>query len=62
MGEREEAVMHILSKLSRLAQAKYKKRHDKVATMFHWELWSKYGFEPTKHWYEHKAERVTEIL
>ena len=26
--------------------------------MVYWELCSKYGFEPDKHWYEHRAERV----
>ena len=48
-NEREETVMNILSKFSKLAQAEYKKRHDKVATMVHWKLCSKYGFEPAKH-------------
>ena len=60
-NEREETVMHTLSECSKLAQAEYKKRQDKVATMVHWELCSKYGFEPANHWYEHRAERV-EIL
>ena len=54
--------MNILSKFSKLAQAEYKKRHDKVATMVHWEIRSKYGFEPAKHWYEYREEGVTEIL
>ena len=52
--------MHILSECSKLAQTKYKKRHDKVITMVHWELCSKYGFESAKHWYEHKAEKEME--
>ena len=34
--------------------------HYKVATMVHWKLCSKYGFEPAKHWYEHRAEGVME--
>ena len=54
--------MHIFSECSKLAQAEYKKRHDKVVTMVHWELCSKYGFESANHWYEHRAERVMEIL
>ena len=45
-NESDETVMHILSKCSK----QYKKRHDKVATMVHWELCSKYGFDPAKHW------------
>ena len=34
-NERDETVMHILSGCSNLAQAEYKKGHDKVATMVH---------------------------
>ena len=52
--------MHILSERLKLAQNKYKKCHDKVATVAHWELCSKYGFESPKHWYEHRTEGVVE--
>ena len=48
--EKTENVMHILSECLMLTQIKYKKRHNKVTTIFHWKLCSKYGFEPTKHW------------
>ena len=50
---------HILSESSKLSPTEYKKRHDKVATVVHWELCS---FETAKHWYEHRlrAERVME--
>ena len=59
-SEREETVKHILSGCSKLAQTEYTKHHDKVPTMVPWELCSKYGFEPAKHWYEHRAEEVME--
>ena len=55
--------MHIFSECSKLAEyKKYKKRHDKVTTMVHQKLCSEYSFETVKHWYEHRAERVMEIL
>ena len=38
-NERDETVMHIFSKCSKLAQTKYKKRYYKVATMVHWKVW-----------------------
>lgn len=59
-GERDETVMHILSECSKLAQTEYKKRHDKVATLIHWELCKKYGFNHSKKWYDHRAEAVLE--
>ena len=51
--------MYILSECSKLecsklAQTEYKNCHDKVATTVHWKLCSKYGFELTKHWHEHR--------
>ena len=55
-SERNKTVIHILSKYSYLAQTKYKTCHGKVPAMVHWVtlLHSKYGFQPAKHWYEHK--------
>ena len=54
--EKGKTVMHILSECSKLVQTGYKKLNDKVATIVHWELCSKYGFEHAKHWYKHRAE------
>ena len=56
----ERSSKHILSEYSKLTHTEYKKRHDKVATMVHRELCSKYGFESAKHWYEHRVEGVME--
>ena len=50
--------MHTLSECSKLVQIEYKNLHDKFATMVHWELCNTYGFESTKHWYEHRAGGV----
>ena len=59
-NERGETVMHILSKCPKLAQTEYKKRHDKVATMVHWELCKQHSLPHSKNWYDHRAEDVLE--
>ena len=59
-GERDETVMHILSECEKLAQGEYKKRHDRVASIIHWELCEIHGFRRCKNWFEHRAEKVLE--
>ena len=59
-NEREETTFHILSECSKLAQNEYKKRHDKVAQLVHWNLCKKYELKYAKNWYDHVAESVTE--
>ena len=36
--EKEESVDHLVSSCSKIAQTDYKERHNKVATMLHWNL------------------------
>lgn len=57
---RDETVMHILSECEKLAQGEYKKRHDHVASIIHWELCELHGFQRSKNWYDHRAESVLE--
>jgi len=52
---RDETVMHILSECQKLAQGEYKKRHDQVASIIHWELRELYRFQKSKNWYDHQA-------
>ena len=59
-GARDETVMHILSECEKLAQGEYKKRHDRVASIIHWELCGHHGFHRSKNWFDHKAEPVLE--
>ena len=59
-GQRDETIMHILSECEKLAQGEYKKRHDRVASIIHWELCDMYGFKRNKNWYDHHAEPVLE--
>ena len=43
-----------------MAQTDYKKRHDKVSQLVHWNLCRRYRIQHTRNWYEHNAEKVTE--
>ena len=59
-GMADETVNHILSECNRLAQREYKRRHDCVERMIHWELCRKYGLAAAERWYEHQPDTVTE--
>ena len=52
--------MHILSEYEKLAQGEYKKRHDHVTSIIHWELCALHGFNRSKNWFDHRAEPVRE--
>ena len=41
-GAKPETIYHIISECKTLAQKEYKRRHDNVAKMIHWELCRKY--------------------
>jgi len=59
-NERDETTFHILSECSRIAQTEYKKRHDKLAQLVHWNLCKRYGLQHERNWYDHTAEKVLE--
>ena len=40
---KEETIDHLVSSCSKIAQTDYKERHDKVASMLHWNLCRKYN-------------------
>ena len=58
--ERVESVGHLVSECTKLAQKEYKRRHDNVARIIHWELCGIYGLQRQNKWYEHKPEGVIE--
>ena len=60
-GEKEETVSHIIIECSKLAQKEYKRQHDNVARIVHWEICKKYDLPRTEQWYNHKPEGVTKI-
>ena len=43
-----------------MAQTDYKKIHDKLAKLVHWNMCRRYGIQYAKNWYEHNAEKVPE--
>ena len=59
-GQKGETVRHITNESEELAQGGYKRRHDNVARIIHWELCGKYGIDRTKNWYEQRPIRVME--
>ena len=58
--EKDETVDHLVSACSKIAQTDYKERHNKVATMLHWNLCKKYDIAAAKNWWEHEVEKVVE--
>ena len=55
---KEETKDHLGSSCSKIAQTDYKERHDKVASMLHWNLCSKYNLPTADKWWEHKVDKV----
>ena len=49
-----------MSGCSKLAQQEYKRRHDNVARVVHWNLLGKCGFSRVDKWFEHQPETVLE--
>ena len=52
-GDRGETINHIISECSKLAQTKYKTRHDWVSKVIPRELCKKFKFDHTNKWYMH---------
>ena len=48
----------MVSSCSKIAQTEYKERHDKVASMLHWNLCGKYDLLIADKWWEHKVDKV----
>ena len=57
----DESIDHIVvSGCSKLAQKKYKRRHENLGKTVHWKLARKCNFEAGDKWYEHESESVLE--
>ena len=59
-GDRDETINHIISECSKLAQRKYKSRHDWDGKVIHWEMCKKFKFDHTNKWYMHNPAPVLE--
>ena len=57
-GETNEAVSHIISEYSMLAQKEYKRRQHNVGKYIHWKLCKKYNIDSKAIWYEHSPKGV----
>ena len=59
-GDRDETINHIISECSKLAQKKYKARHEWVGKMIHWETSKKFKFDHTNKRYMYNPASVLE--
>ena len=55
---KEETIDHLVSSCSKIAQTDYKERHDKVASILHWNLCRKYNLPTADKWWKHKVDKV----
>ena len=58
--DRGETIKHVISECSKLAQKKYKARHDWVGKVIPWEMSKKLKFDHTNKWYMHNPAPVQE--
>ena len=54
--ERGEIVTHVINECRKFEQKEYKKRHDHVARMIHWELCGVNGLDREDKWYENRYQ------
>ena len=59
-GDRDETINHIISECSKLAQKKFKARHNWVGKVINWKMCKKFKFDHTKIWYTHNPAPVLE--
>ena len=59
-GDRDEAINHMMSECSKLAQEENKARHDWVGKVIHWEMCKKFKFDHANKWYMHNSAPVLE--
>ena len=57
---KDETMFHILSECTKIAETEYRKRHDGVARLVHWNLCKQYGLNRSGKWYDHKIDTVIE--
>ena len=59
-SDREEAINHIISGCSKLAQKEYKARHDWMGKVINWEMCKKFQFDNANKWYMQNLAPVLE--
>ena len=59
-GDRDVTINHIISECTKLAQKKYKARHNWVGKVIHWEMCKELKFDHTNKCYMHNPAPVLE--
>ena len=59
-GDRDKTIHNIKSECSKLAQKKYKTRHDWVGKASYWEMCKKSKFDHTNKWYMYNPASILE--
>ena len=59
-GDRDETINHIISECGKLAQKKYKTRHDWVDKVIRWNMCKKFKSDHTNKWCMHNPASVLE--
>ena len=57
-GKKGETISHIICECRNLTQKEYKKRHENVARLVHWEICKKYNLSRTEKRYHHIQDGV----
>ena len=57
-GDRDETIIHIISKWRKLAQKEYEARHDWVGKVIHWEMCKEFQLDHSNKWYMHNTAPV----
>ena len=56
----DESIDHVVSGCSKLSQKEYKRRHNKLNKIVHWELARTFNFEAKDKWYQYEPDSVLE--
>ena len=59
-GEKDDIVIHLVSKCCKMVRRECKRRHDWVDRRVQWEVCRIYGIEVKDKWYEHDTVPVAE--
>lgn len=56
----DKATNYVVNEYPKLAQKKYKRRHDWIGRRIYWELFRQNGIHVKPRWYKHQPESVIE--
>ena len=59
-GRADETINHLLSECCKMVQKEYKRGHDWMEKIIHWDVCKKNKIQVEEKWYEHEPAPVTE--